>query len=448
MQITSQLQRISTLEQIKINLFWFANNFHWIALINVVIPAQIAVYFGKENLNANLPYVLVGGTLAAFVVNPLTGSFSDYVRSKIGRRRPFMIGGTIFNVLALVAFAFLGQTFVTTPLTVPSITSMAILYVLLQISNNFANSPWSAIIADHVPAAQRGSASGWFGVMTLLGTITGSLFAGALVHVGNEDFTAAFKANFAHEVFIFYLALAAVQSFFVIITVLTVHEQPLVNGPEFNVNTFFSRFRLEVRKYPDFAWVLLTRVLVMTGIWSVNTFLFSYFISVLQDKHATSDIGLVFYPIVLGTSLITTLVGGTLSDRYGRKIMVYLSGAMMTVTCLLFILAASLSVQAAFTASMVAAGFFGLGYGAYTSVDWALATDVLPPVDQYGKDMGIWSAAGIIPQAIGVILGGVILSNLTKPGTDPRLGFSVLFGVVVILFAGGTLLVRQVKGAR
>ena len=49
------------------------------------------------------------------------------------------------------------------------------------------------------------------------------------------------------------------------------------------------------------------------------------------------------------------------------------------------------------------------GYGAYTSVDWALATDVLPPTDEAGKDLGIWSAAGGLPQVIGVVLGGSLM---------------------------------------
>ncbi len=440
--------RVSQFEQARINIFWFANNFHWIALISVVIPAQVAVYFGNANKAANLPLVLVGGTLAAFIVNPLTGSLSDYVKSKLGRRRPFMIFGTIVNVLVLVAFAFLGQTFVTTPLSVPSIGAMALLFLLLQISNNFANAPWSAIIADKVPATQRGSASGWFGIMTLLGTIAGFLFAGALVTYGNQPIDATFRANFAHQIFIFYLALASVQAILVLVTVLTVHEEPSLNPPAFTWNDFLRRFRLEVRRYPDFTWVLLTRVLVMSGIWAVNNFLLYYFSDILKVSNASNAVSTQFFPIVLGTSVITTFLGGVLSDRYGRKIMVYISGAMMTITCILFIVTSNLGAGVAYPAALIAGAFFGLGYGAYTSVDWALATDVLPTADQYGKDMGIWSAAGIIPQVIGILLGSVIITTIRNSGIGLSIGYSALFGVVVILFGLGTFLVSRVKGAR
>ncbi len=439
--------RISTTRQIAINLFWFANNFHWIALISVVIPAQVAVYFGEQNKALNLALVVVWGTLAAFFINPLTGSLSDYVRTRIGRRRPFMIAGTVFNVVTLVVFAFLGRDFLLNASSSTGLLTMALLFVALQISNNFANAPWSAIIADQVPAAQRGSASGWFGVMTLLGTIAGFLFAGTIVHYGAGTVV---KSTFAQEIFVFYLALAAVQSLFVIITVVTVHERLPETAMQFTWADFARRFRLETRRFPDFTWVILTRVMVMTGIWSVNNFLVYYFTDVLHRQNATGDVSGAFFPIVLGTSLITTFLGGTLSDRVGRKPLVYLSGAMMTITCLLFILAPAFfsSRDTLFTVALVAAGFFGLGYGAYTSVDWALATDVLPATDQYGKDMGIWSAAGIIPQVIGVTVGGVVISTLHNIAGNKNLGYSVVFAFAVALFALGTILISRVKGAR
>ncbi len=449
MNSEAAVQRISVWGQIKINLFWFANNFHWIALLNVVIPAQVAVYFGASHKDLNLPLVVVWGTLVAFAVNPLTGSISDYVRTRLGRRRPFMIAGATMNVIILLCFALVGQSFIQTPFTHPSIAVMALLFVLLQFSNNISNAPWSAIIADQVPKQQRGAASGWYGLMTLFGTIAGFVVAGMIVNYGNnQQITSAYLQTFAHETFIFYVTLAAVQAIFVFITVISVHETLPQTVIPFRAKEFWSRFKLETKKYPDFTWVLITRLMVMTGIWSINTFLLYYFTDVLKDSAASSDVSFKFFPIVLGTSLITTMLGGALSDKFGRKIMVYLSGAMMTVTCIMFIVASNLSVSVAFGAALAAAGFFGLGYGAYTSVDWALATDVLPPVDQYGKDMGIWTAMGIIPQVIGAVLGGAILFFLQNSGLTPNISYSILFSVSVILFALGTLFVSKIKGAR
>jgi hypothetical protein len=44
----------------------------------------------------------------------------------------------------------------------------AFLFLLLQFSNNVANSPWSAIIVDNVPAHQCGLTAGFYGLFTLL----------------------------------------------------------------------------------------------------------------------------------------------------------------------------------------------------------------------------------------------------------------------------------------
>jgi hypothetical protein len=62
--------------------------------------------------------------------------------------------------------------------------------------------------------------------------------------------------------------------------------------------------------------------------------------------------------------------------------------------------------------SLIAAAFFGIGYGAYTRVDWALTTDALSLTDEAGKFMGIWSAMSTLPQVIGIAIGAVILQPL------------------------------------
>jgi MFS family permease len=445
--VAAPTERASLGKQLAINVFWFANNFHWLAILNVLLPIVIATQLPARDKGLNFALIAAPGIIVAFFVNPLTGALSDYARFKMGRRRPFMIAGTVLNVLALLGFAYLaysadGSALGTTQLVV----SLAAMFLILQFSNNFANSPWSAIIADEIPPAQRGSASGFYGLMTLLGTVAGVVVAGALVSETTNN------ASFRQQVVVAYLVVALVQALAVAFTVLTVKEKPLTEPRPLRWREFFSRFRLEARKYPDFTWVLFTRLLIMTGIWAVNFFLLYYFADVLalSEAHPGSVIGLqvttpqaavaLFLPVVMVTAALTVYFAGWLSDRVGRKALVYLSGAMMTIVCMIFIFFQT------FEASLIAAAFFGLGYGAYTSVDWALATDVLPPTDEAGKNMGIWSAAGIIPQVIGVVLGGSLIYVLQS--APNHLGYTALFGVTTVFFLLGTVLIRQVKGAR
>ena len=68
---TATLRRVSLFDQININVFWIANNFHWQALLAIVIPSMVVKYLGNANKDINLTLVIIWGTLIAVVVNPL-----------------------------------------------------------------------------------------------------------------------------------------------------------------------------------------------------------------------------------------------------------------------------------------------------------------------------------------------------------------------------------------
>ena len=434
-------RRVSVFEQININVFWIANNFHWQALLAIVIPSMVVKFLGNANKDIDLAMVVVWGTLVAFAVNPLVGAISDYATFRLGRRRPFMIVGTIFNVIVLVLFAFSPSWFTSTTLLI----MFALLFVLLQFTNNIANSPWSAIIADKVPQNQRGMTAGFNGLFQLLGTILGSVIAGIIVNKNNA------LPLYKNEIVQIFLLIAAVQIAFVVYTVFTVKETPLQKHAKFELAPILKRFFFKPSTYPDLSWVLLARFLVMMGIWGVFYFLQYYFDDVLGGPGVKTILfgsnfsgegfsGTLFLPVLLVFALPTSLIAGWLSDRHGRKIMVYISGAVMTIVCLLFIL-----FQSQY-AALIAGAFFGIGYGAYTSVDWALTTDALPPTDEAGKYMGIWSAMGILPQVVGITIGAVILQVLRN--MPNHFGYTTLFLVTILYFGLGTLVIRQVKGVR
>ncbi len=434
-------RRVSIFEQININVFWIANNFHWQALLAIVIPSMVVKFLGESNKDINLALVVIWGTLAAVVINPLAGAISDYATFRMGRRRPFMIVGTALNVVVLVLFAFAPGWFSSTQL----LLAFIVLFLLLQITNNVANSPWSAIIADNVPQNQRGVTAGFFGLFTLLGTAVGSVVAGIIVN--KNDALPIYK----NEIVQIFLIIAAIQIIFVFYTAVTVKETPLHEHARFEFAPILKNFLFKPSRYPDLSWVLLARLLMMMGIWGVFYFLQYYFDDVLGGPGVKTIIlgsnftgelfsGTLFLPILLIAALPTSLIVGWISDRYGRKVMVYISGAVMTVVCLLFIL-----FQSQYGA-LIAGAFFGIGYGAYTSVDWALAADALPPTDEAGKFLGLWSAMGILPQVIGISIGAVILQALR--GLPNNFGYTVLFLVTIVYFALGTVVIKQVRGVK
>src|SRR5229473_8292845 len=438
---TATLRRVSLFDQINISVFWLANNFHWQALLAIVIPSMVAKYLGNANKDINLTLVVIWGTLVAVVVNPLVGAISDYATFRMGRRRPFMIVGTILNVIVLVLFAFAPGWFSSTQL----LLAFIVRFLLLQFTNNLANSPWSAIIADKVPEHQRGLTAGFNGLFTLLGTIVGSVVAGIIVNKNDS------LPVYRNEIVQIFLLIAVVQIVLVAYTVLTVKETPLHEHATFQISPILKKFFFKPSRYPDLSWVLLARLLVMMGIWGVFYFLQYYFDDVLGGPGVKTILfgsnfsgegfsGTLFLPVLLVFALPTSLIAGWLSDRHGRKIMVYISGAVMTIVCLLFIL-----FQSQY-AAMIAGAFFGIGYGAYTSVDWALTTDALPPTNEAGKFLGIWSAMGILPQVVGITIGAVILQVLRN--MPNHFGYTTLFLVTILYFGLGTLVIRQVKGVR
>ncbi len=195
-------RRVSLFDQININVFWIANQFHWQALLAIVIPSMVVKFLGEANKDINLPLVVIWGTLVAVVVNPLVGAISDYATFRLGRRRPFLIFGTGLNVVVLVLFAFAPAWFSSTAL----LATFIVLFILLQFTNNLANSPWSAIIADNVPEHQRGLTAGFNGLFNLLGTVIGSIVAGIIVN--KNDPTSVYK----NEIVQIFLLIAIVQT--------------------------------------------------------------------------------------------------------------------------------------------------------------------------------------------------------------------------------------------
>ena len=428
-------KHMSTLQQALLSFFWLAVNVHWSAILLVTMPSQIKSAVGNDSKGTALGLALGIGAILSMVAAPAFGALSDRIRLPGGRRKPWVVIGTLGNIIGLVGLAYLIQ-----PGKPSSVVWWTVAFLWVELFNNIATAPYSALIPDLVPAEQRGSASGWLGLMTILGMFLGGLMGFMINVLGGISGT--------------YFILMGVMLLGMIVTLWGAKEPAVYTIRKFEWNEFL-RGLVDPFKHSDFTWVFLTRLLVTMGIYTVQEFLQYYMGDVIGAPFVLAGVGKLadtpeqavsffIMPLMLG-AIIITLVAGVLSDRYGRKLMVYLSGALMGLVALVFVLFHS------FTLAVFMGVIFGLGYGAYESVDWALASDVLPSMDDYAKDMGVWHVAMVLPQVIATPVAGFLLDNFQRVGRAqniPNLGYVVIFMVAVVYFIIGTVFVKQIKGVR
>ena len=100
---------MSTRRQALLSAYWFAVSAHWTAILVVLLPAQAQQLGGDAFKGRTLGLVLLAGALVSMIVAPIFGAISDRVRSRLGRRRPFLIIGALGNMLALLGLAYLAR---------------------------------------------------------------------------------------------------------------------------------------------------------------------------------------------------------------------------------------------------------------------------------------------------------------------------------------------------
>ncbi len=411
---TAARRHLSSPELLYLSLYWFGLNFHWGALLPIVIPAEVLKFVPEAEKGAALARVFAGGAFIALVVMPLAGALSDRSMSSMGRRRPFILVGGILNAVALLLLA-----------RAPAFALFVVAYWFVQFANNFGGSAYSGLLPDLVPADQRGHASGYMGLMIQLGTGIGALVVGNLMQL--------------NLIMLSYLTIIAVLLVTMVLTVWKVREQPLRSRPSFNLREFLSGFWVDPRRYPDFAWLFVSRFLALMGFYTLLDFIQFFMHDYLHIESAKQATGLLTAAVIVG-SLLSAYAAGTISDRVGRRGIVSASTLLMGAMLLVFLTAPSFHL-------MLALGLiFGIGFGAWTSVDWALAIDVLPSQEAAGKDLGIWGISATLPQVVGPLIGGPLLDAVNRTGANR--GYVALFVIGAAYFVISSFTIWKIKQAR
>lgn len=355
----------------------------WLALLTPIL-VSLALrlrQLAPASATHDLALVLSIGAIFAIVSNPVFGHLSDRTRSRLGRRRPWLIGGMACGTLALWMTAS-GET----------VAVVLIGWCLAQVAFNAVLSSMVAILPDQVPEHQRGTVSGVIAVCLPLGQALGTL----LVSGVSDSTVLTFLLPAA-------LGCAAVLTF-----AWYLPDRPLEAAAPAR-RTFGAALRafwIDPREYPDFAWACLSRFLLSTG---------SAFIMTWQPYYLIENLGFgvgeiagrVSHAVIIQTSLMVVfgLASGRLSDATRRRKVFVISGGALYATGLWLIAGAH-----SYDAFVTGMATVGIGHGMYFGTDLALVTGVLRSRPfASGRDLGLLNVANTLPQSITPALGTLLL---------------------------------------
>lgn len=467
---------------ITINIFWISIT--TVAQTNALLfPLLIQRFVGPAEQGSAYGRLRLYTLMAAVLAQALMGMLSDHSKLRWGKRRPFILLGTLANILFLIG---VGMS--------PSYWFLLGAALLSQIASNTAHAAEQGLIPDLVPEEQRGRFSGVKSLMELLPVIIvavsvgpliakGHMWGGIAVAIAILFFTMLITmlvreqppdVNSGHLDWRAFARLVAMTAVFMVI-ILALGEA--VRGTAYLLRDISSVGLLlfllgaiglvamvtavilgvwtsvrigvgprEVQRHPHFAWWVVNRLAFLIGTTNLGGFAI-YFIQTrlgIQGEAAAgpmSQLMMVIGLLILGTALPS----GWIADRIGRKSMVFLSGVLAATGATIALLAPHLSML------YVGGGLIGLGTGMFFTTNWALGTDIVPK-EQAGRYLGISNLAGAGAGAIGAYIGGPLADFLTAHLPQmPGVGYMLLYGIYGALFllsAASVIPIRETWGEK
>ncbi|MDJ0385049.1 MFS transporter [Streptomyces sp. G-G2] len=380
----------------------------WFGPLQLLLARQ-AAQLAPGHKAATLALVTGLGAAVSMVANPVFGALSDRTTARVGRRIPWVTGGVAGGAAGLVVLS-----------TARSVAVVIAGWCLVQLALNAAFAALTAAVPDQVPRRRRGLVGGWLGVSQVVGILIGTALA-----------------TVAGGIAAGYLACAAFSVLAAVPYVLMRRDTPLApaDRPAFRWRSFLTGFWIDPRRHPDVGWAWLTRFLMNLS-YSISTMYLLYYLTDAVRYRGDPDTGvLVLTALNALTLLCTVVISGIRSDRSGRrKPYVIWSGLVIAGATLL------LAGWPTWTGAIVASLILGLGFGVYTSVDFALLTDVLPTATDRGRDLGVINIANALPQVLAPVIAAPVVTHLG--------GYTALYALAGALAVLGSVLVGRIRSVR
>ncbi len=377
------------------------------SMMVVIIPITLLLTFKAVELDPSrqtsiLSLVTGVGALFALLGNPLGGFLSDRTTLKFGRRRTWILLGSILGSAAMVGIMFS-----------KTITSLLAFWCLTQLFYNFAFASYMALVPDQVPESRRGSISGILGLGMPVSMVVGYVI---MTVMSGTPLAVRFGI------------LAFIGIAVAILTCAMIKDPPVDNCQTVEHKHYsWKNVYPSVKKYPTFTWGMLTRFFMsMTYCYQLftTTMLMQRFDF---DEAKATEVSTIIMVLSLASMAVSSILGGVLSDKLRKQKPFIISSVIVMVIGLLMVaLVPSLKLV---TVGCIIINF---GYGIYTAVDTALIARILPRKEDAAKDYGLMNVADALPQSVVPAMAAPLISLGSWPLFYGVLAFCGLISAAVV----------------
>jgi Na+/melibiose symporter-like transporter len=408
--------RFKGIDYLKITLLGFALAALANAMHAIILPIRIEELIGQTHKSTYLGLLTFAGLIIAMLVQPVIGAISDRSGGRFGRRKPFIAAGIILALVFLFSSGWVG-----------SYAGLFVIWCLLQASLNTAQGPFQAYIPDLAPKSKAGLASGLKNLLEIGGGVA------LLSLIGN--FMGKYSGGINKSwLWISLGVLGAALAITLLITILTVREKPAGRQPFTWSSVWYNSFNIRIKTNPAFIQFLISRLLFIMGLTTLQTFALYYFKDVVGSANP-SKITADLITAVGIAMLIVVYPAGRFSDKIGRRIILTACGIVgATGVALIFFIHSYAWI-------MLAGSLIGIAGGSFLSVNWALATDLIPP-GQSAQYLGLANLASA---------GGAALARLIGPVIDffnsysNNLGYTLMLAACFVYFLLASFFIFRLK---
>lgn len=373
-----------------------------------VIPYLLENKFGLNTLTAN-SIMAVDNILAIFML-PLFGAISDKTRTRLGKRTPYILFGTLVSVTLLVILGVFNE--------LASFWGFMITLFALLLTMSVYRTPAVAYMPDVTPKPLRSKANA---VINLVGYIGGIFATVVMMFLLKSEKAADGSSLYSKDQSFLpvFLIIAAFMLVSVLVMVFTVKENKVVS--ETNVGKDEDTPAQKGEKLPRPVFKSLVLILLSVFLWfmaynAVTTAFSRYCVEVWQTDLGTSS----SYLLVATVAAIAAFVPlGFLSGAVGRKNTVLLGITLMTVCY-----AIAIFIKSQTPVMYLVFGLVGIGWAAINVNSFPMVVEMCSGAD-VGKYTGFYYTFSMAAQITTPLLSGLLIDNL-------GFGYSVLFPYAVL----------------